>query len=340
MVKIQRLIAFCAFVMISFITLGYGDQATTKEGYRLIKEIYKNSTETEIATHTYDANGYEIKTVIGVDLDGNLALNAKEIKYTIRYTYDKNGKKLSTSWSKSNGLITSMETYTYDSNGNVLSTSYDNNGDKKADDIETYTYDNNGNKLSYKHDFDADGEVDMVYSYTYDSKGNELSVSIGNIDGSVNMVAFYTYDGNTCIGKEDQNGDGMADYIQTWIYDDNGNKLSYSKDSNGDNKADNIKTYTYDKGGNILTESEDATGDGDVDNVTTYAYDSAGNMLSEKFSAVRMAEKTTIMTYDNNGNMLTKIFYFDCDKDNARTHTYAYTKGVIPVDYKPNFYFK
>lgn len=338
MAKVKKDIIFYIFMMIGFITISYGNQAPTKEGYRLTKEIYKNSTETEIATHAYDTNGYEIKTVVGVDLNGDLALSAKEIKHMTRYTYDKNGKKLSESWFKSNGLIDSITTYKYDTNGNMISKSYDSDADKKANDIETYTYDENGNKLSYRHDFDADGEVDMVYSYTYDSKGNELSVSISNIDGSVNMVTFYNYDGNVRIGKEDQNGDGVADSTQTWIYDDNGNKLSYSHDSNCDNKADNIKTYTYDKSGNMLTESEDAAGDGEVNSVTTYAYDSNGNMLSIiQGGGEKIAEKITIMTYDNDGNMLTKIFYFNYKKEDALTHTYTYTKGVVPNGYKPKF---
>ncbi len=337
MLKIQKVIMSCIFTMISFITIGYGNQVTTKEGYRLIKEIYKNSAETEIATHAYDTNGHEIKTVVGIDLNGDLELSAKEIKYMTRYTYDKNGKKLSTSWSKANGLIGSIETYTYDSIGNMLSESYDGNADKKADDIKTYTYDKNGNKLSYRHDFDADGVVDIVYSYTYDDKGKELSASCGNADGSVSMITSYAYDGNMRIGKEDSDGDGLADSTQTWIYDDNGNKLSYKRDSNGDNKADNIKTYTYDKSGNMLTESEDATGDGEVDSVTNYAYDSNGNILSIVGGGKNLAKRTTIMTYDNDGNMLTKIFYFNHDKDNVRTHAYTYTKGIVPVDYKPNF---
>jgi len=126
---------YIVFIIVIFATIGYGNQVTTKEGYRLTKEIYKNSSETEITTHTYDTNGYKIKTVVGVDLNGDLALSTKEIKYITRYAYDKNGKKLSTSWSKANGSIKSIETYTYDGNGNMLSESYDSNADKKADDM-------------------------------------------------------------------------------------------------------------------------------------------------------------------------------------------------------------
>ncbi|MBN2768466.1 MAG: hypothetical protein JXQ68_05140 [Campylobacterales bacterium] len=180
MLKIQKVIISCMFIVTGFMTISYGNQALTKEGYRLTKEIKKDSTKTEIIIHTYDDNGNETKTVIGVDLNGDLALSGKEIKQVVRYTHDKNGKKLSESWSKANGLVESIETYTYD-------------------------------------------------------------------------------------------------------------------------------------------------------------YDGDGNMLSEKFSGVRMSERTTIMTYDNDGNMLTKIFYFNDEKENAITHTYTYTKGVVPIDYKPNF---
>ncbi len=326
---------YIAFIMVIFATIGYGNQVTKKEGYCLTKEINKNSSETEITTHTYDTNGYKIKTVVGVDLNGDLAISTKEIKFIEQYAYNKNGKKLSTFLSKANGSIKSIETYTYDGNGNMLSESYDRNADKEADDIKTYTYDGNGNKLSYKHDHNGDGVVDTVRSYTYDDKGKELSFYMGNADGSVNMVTFYTYDGNMRIGKEDENGDGVVDFTQIWIYDNNGNKLSYKSYSKGNNKANNIKTYTYDKSGNMLTESEDFTGDGVVDFVATYAYDSAGNMLSEKFTDKNMAERTIIMTYDNNGNILTKIFYFNDNKDTASsTHTYIYTKGIVPAGYK------
>ncbi|MBN2768470.1 MAG: hypothetical protein JXQ68_05160, partial [Campylobacterales bacterium] len=79
------------------------EAAVTDEGYLLSTEIRSDEDITYIATHSYDANGYETEVTGGEDTNGNLLLDGDEVE--------------------------GRNTYTYDSVGNMLSRSYDYDGD-------------------------------------------------------------------------------------------------------------------------------------------------------------------------------------------------------------------
>ena len=129
----------------------------------------------------------------------------------------------------------------------------------------------------------------------------------------------------------DDNGDGAANYINTYTYDSNGNRLTSSYDDNGDGAANEIYTRTYDSNGNRLTYSEDTNGNGTANSISTRTYDSNGNQLtySEDSNVDGTANSISTRTYDSNGNQLTYSVDSNVDGTANSISTYTYVPGSI-----------
>ncbi len=136
-------------------------------------------------------------------------------------------------------------------------------------------------------------------------------------DGIADQIDTYTYDnqGNQTSRTYDYDGDGVADRIYTYTYDNQGNQTSYTYDSDGDGVADQIYTYTYDNQGNRTSYTYDSNGDGVADLIYTYTYDNQGNRTSitYDFDGDGVADRIDTNTYDNQGNQTS--YTHDSDGD-------------------------
>ncbi|MDG2288764.1 MAG: hypothetical protein P8K83_03085 [Woeseiaceae bacterium] len=184
---------------------------------------------------------------------------------------------------------------------NADTRSYDDDADGTTDRIYTYTFDSDGRVRIASLDMNGDGVAEQVYTYTNDNNGSRLSATLGNI-----TIYTRTYNGygSQLTDSRDPDGDGIANFINTYTYDSYGNLLSDSNDTDGDGIANTIMTYTYDSDGNRVGESIDTGGDGTTDHVLTKTYDSDGNLLTTRTISTS-SDSLQTYTYDSNGNDLT-----------------------------------
>lgn len=106
-------------------------------------------------------------------------------------------------------------------------------------------------------------------------------------------------------------------------YDDNGQVLSESTDTDGDGEADIVKTYEYDENGNPVRSENATTGV-----IETMEYDGNNNLIS-RLSTSESGSSLERYNYNNNG----KISRFELDRDNngaadSVTH-YYYDAGRL-----------
>jgi len=155
-------------------------------------------------------------------------------------------------------------------------------------------------------------------------------------DGSADFIFTYTYDdnGKRLTQSNDSNADGAADQIYTYTYDSDGNRLTESTDNDADGAANSTTTYTYDDNGNRLSFSRDGDLDGIVDRILTYTYDSYDNLLSYSVddNGDGISDAINTYTYDSDGNMLTDSFD-DGAFQSINTYTYDSSGNQLTNSY-------
>ena len=189
-------------------------------------------------------------------------------------------------------------------------------------------------------DMDCDGLLD-VEDDDVDGDGllaeeecNDLDSTLVQLLDSVETISI------------DADGDGDAETVETYAYDENGRILTKIsiQDVNGDDVDDQIKTeYTYNADGSLSTGT--ITYDYSIDSSEEIAYtfvttqDSAGNVISLIGNGSRVDGSTFtysyLYTYDVEGNILTEIFEADWTGDgitsesSLKTNTYDNVMGVL-----------
>ena len=149
----------------------------------------------------------------------------------------------------------------------------------------------------------------------------------------------------------DSNGDGNADGIRLYTYDDSGNLTSEIYDKDADNNAEETTTYTYDDSGNVTSEIYDKDADGNAESITTYSYDKSGNLTkhtreykyAKKYEGQYEGEeegegegKNIIIetyTYDDSGNQTSRSYDGDGDGNVDSIYTYTYDKSGNQTSY-------
>ena len=155
-------------------------------------------------------------------------------------------------------------------------------------------------------------------------------------DGTADFIFTYTYDdsGKRLTQSNDSNADGVANQIYNYTYNSDGNRLTESTDNDADGTANSTITYTYDDNGNRLSFSRDGDLDGIADRILTYTYDTYDNLLSYSVddNGDGISDSINTYTYDSDGNMLTDSFD-DGAFQSINTYTYDSSGNQLTKSY-------
>lgn len=242
----------------------------------------------------------------------------------VEYTYDDQGRVTQQIYEDD-----SYVTYKYDNNSalakvydsktGTTSTYYYDFTDRVMKYVETsstgthsvgYTYDSLNNLTALTETF---GDTVRKFSYAYDGDNRPTSITAGN------SFLGYAYDAYGRVSSLTTKHDSNTFATKTYTYKLNAdgtptNQVSTVTIQIGSNST--TYTYTYDKNGNIT-----AISDGTY--TTSYAYDSANQLIREENQE---ANKITLWTYDNAGNILTRTVY-------------PYTPGAEDEETKTDYYY-
>lgn len=277
--------------------------------------------------YTYDTSGNTTKREIYDNIGSGSTVYS--------YLYDTNARLQKSILPKGNGTA-----YKYDARGNIIEERQKTNAkavDNATDLVTTYEYDgvfdvpvkvtlpnglvktfaldNSGNVLSQT----ASGLVNpdgTTYSSTLGYEYNTIGQLTRKTDVEGNTTS-YTYASGQLVNLT--HGTGASTIQETFNYDAYGNLVS-STDGEGHTKlltytpfnlAANTKTaegietrFTYDANNNKTREEKYTLADG-VISATDYTYDDLDHVASKTEKIDGTHSKTTAMTYDGNGNILT-----------------------------------
>lgn len=161
-----------------------------------------------------------------------------------------------------------------------------------------------------------DGRLEWQADHGYDARGNEILETIDDDgNGLANEITAWLYDdADRLLQREhDDNGNGIVDVVESWTYDDDGLLILEERDEDADGTVDVVIDYLY-LDGQIDTAHEDADGDGSVDVVYAYAYDLDGLLITIEGRRVsddgltylatwsRPDPQTTVLLEDSNGD--------------------------------------
>ncbi len=274
---------------------------------------------TEFADLLALRDGRGITTGFEYDTDGNRTAIAFTDGTRIEYTYDAQGRLVSTTNRRAqtttfmyepHGLVLredyndgSHTDFTYDSHRNLTSasgptgvTSFEYDAADRLTKLTypsgkflTMTYNANGQRTAMT---DQDG---FTVNYTYDALGRLATVANGAAE-----VAAYTYDANGRLIRKDLGNDSFT----TFAYDASGRVTSLvNRDSTGN--VHSRFDYTFDDLGNVTQLDT-------LDGTSTYGYDLTGQLTSVLLPGGREIR----YTYDEAGNRIS-VF------DSGATTSYA-----------------
>lgn len=316
---------------------------------KLIQKI--NADGTIMQKLAYYDNGLQSTSY---DALGVQYLNNGDATHCTKFSYDKNGRLLSTT-----DVLNHTTSQTYDNVGNIKTKTDANNNTtiynydeynklisvtNPKNETTSYTYDLNGNKLT-----ETDAKNNTT-SFVY-NVANKISNKIdaggknANLGYDPNKTESYSYNPDgTLYQKIDRNG-----VVTTNLYDAHGRKLSQTT-------GDITISYNYDNNGNILSET-DLTGTtirtyDDLNRTTTktvpdmgtstYVYDIIPNNQGQygytsectidplgntviktydkegRLKTVQVDGKTTTYNYDINGNRQSVVY----SDGSSETYTY------------------
>ncbi len=117
-------------------------------------------------------------------------------------------------------------------------------------------------------DYNGDGQAEVEIIYHYDALSRISSREIISSDPDIESgLSYFEYDDqDRLIGyKQDQNQDGIYEYIEVYGYDEADNRILFKKDKNADGMWDYISMTSFDAQGNRIEVQEDSDGNGVID---------------------------------------------------------------------------
>ena len=161
-----------------------------------------------------------------------------------------------------------------------------------------------------------------------ETNGGRFLVISGGTEGTdrINLadVEFVGFNGGQTIVTTaaladpvefDDDGDGIIDRSEAYIYDGDGNRIRTLFDDDNDGTIDRSETYTYNSDGGLIRTRFDDDNDGIIDRSEAYIYDGDGNRIRTRFDD------------DNDGNIDRIAFDPDGDGNFDRINHYTFDDG-------------
>jgi len=350
---------------------------TEADGIGIISTIsYKilSNGNTQTTTTNYIDDKNTAVTVQTMDYADRLISQQNPDSTTIKNTYDKSGRQITSTDAKGN---TTMYTYNFLGLKEQEKIPFEVKDGTTYYNILKYEYDKNGNNTCIYKSVNAVGEGEKYSKteYTFDGfdrlaavKSYTDSSTIGNVvqyyyDNAGNKIRMYTglYSPLTISDADSVSGSDSDYSVDKYTYDFNGNILShtdslgylesYKYDADGKvisytDKNGNITSYQYDKNGNIiLTKGKDYSYSYEYNSMNNRVSASDGNINGSytydklgRMTGESINNSTKTYTYDRIGNMITK-------NQNGTATTYNFDSlnrlssvaGESNCDYKYDF---
>ncbi len=159
-------------------------------------------------------------------------------------------------------------------------------------------------------DVDGDGIFEKRTQTTYNADGKMLQRIGRDAEGVVISKSTMTYDaaGNSIRYEQDQDGNGVLDYVAVYTRDSNGvlRGRVEDRDNDLDGTWDLQMTYTYNANGDMLTQAQDNNRDGSVDALTTNFYNANGTLIKSELDWGGNGSAEYRTTYSLNGRVVTR----------------------------------
>ncbi len=330
-----------------------------------LDRITETTQNGKVTTYEYNGVGQQSKVVYPDNTENNKTFNEngalkKSISEsgTVEYGFDDNNnisyKITKNKNAAGENSLEEREDYTYDENGRMLSSIYSNG--KKSIVTDEYQYDFNGNITSHI-ERDVKSEKQVSHTYTYDGlnriksetkeKDNQVSSTEYLYDTAGNLVRectdgnpiLYTYNNANQLIKKLNNTESS-----TYSYDGNGAlsaerdgisgrlKKSYANDANG--KMIQVTNYQYEISPRIVTETTQTTDRKLDDNgyVVEEAHSHGGSKTVSGMTLITPnlgKGETKKYTYDYTGE-IPQLLENDSSKGTTVDYVYGHGKtGVV-----------
>lgn len=123
-----------------------------------------------------------------------------------------------------------------------------------------------------------DGTITKRTMWQRDGLGRVRTISVDwDLDGAIDERTTYVYDEKGILheARLDQGFDGTVDAITKWTW--NADLLTSTQiDNNADGKAERVISYIWSAAGYLLAEVDDTNADGLLDATSLYEYDAGG----------------------------------------------------------------
>lgn len=217
--------------------------------------------DNEVDTFRYDANGNLIRhqetddiNIYHYNANGEVTRHLVDGEAVETWQYDDAGRLTQYDGDLCyRGCHHYNETWQYDQSGNLIRNQRDSM-------VETFRYDDNGRVTFRERASVEDGTVEVTEVWEYHSNGSvkihQLEETSGYMDEEENVWHAYVtswrqqYDSNSNLIREEIQSDGNEELnrINVWHYDSVG-KLTRHETENGDGVIDEIETYIYEPTG-------------------------------------------------------------------------------------------
>ena len=158
----------------------------------------------------------------------------------------------------------------------------------------------------------------LTFTKSYDTNG----------DGTANSIHTYVYDqkGRELSSRLDYDADGISNYTEQKTYDAKDRVTSKQVDHDGDGNWDSAETSQWNAQDKLAFTTRDYDGDGTIDNTINRTYDARGNQIEYRSISNGVLSRVETKQFDTNDCELS--YHVDSDGDGALDNYRTYTRDA------------
>ncbi len=233
------------------------------------------------------------------------------------------------------GVADEIEAYVFDNSGLLVESAFDSDADGTLESRRVTEYFTPARPSLVEQDINGDGTPDRVTAYTYDAFGELIREEI-DFDGQpgLEQIVDVRYDqAGALIFRERQILTAGTSVIQQFSTDNTGNRVEYLLDNEGDGVFDRRDTFIYNEFRDWTTRSIDGNNDGVVDTLLERAFDSRGlqTLATTDNDADGVIDRRTEFVYDMNNRLIRAVYDNDDDPDIEFFIEYTYDSNGLEI---------